>query len=474
MKEPGNAMKRALLSRSAFIFAIRFFPLAATAAVGIAFSHLLTKELNGIYVQLWVFIAVFIAIACFGLPPLMLTHTSNSVDGWLSHLTRRNLLLAVLWLSALATILVVVFLRQEAFNPWVAAAIFFAQVWVLLAETYLIIHQKFIAAVIVSVLYALAFCIIHYLFLQGHLRLTDLLWLVALASVLRALPITLIGIAGFRRRHAGASGTAMPSPTKKQWTQLGIYDISQVAFRWVDKVIVSAMMGPALFSIYFNGTQDIPFMATLLGAAGNGLLQQMAVGEKTTEARIKLINLTGALLARIVFPIFFFLFFFRHEFIVFVFSSKYLPSVPLFAISVVSLLLRAYNFTSILQHLNQVKIINWGALLDITIALLLAYPLFLWKGLSGVAFAFMLSSFIQAGFYLYQTSSLLHVSPLRLIPWRQWLLMLIIFGTVAIGLHKVLASYFSLKHTLLLGFAGTAVVIAAAMSPVVFSKKAHG
>jgi O-antigen/teichoic acid export membrane protein len=175
-----------------------------------------------------------------------------------------------------------------------------------------------------------------------------------------------------------------------------------------------------------------------------------------------------------VFPLFFFFFFFRYEFIRIVFSEAYLPSVPLFAISVMTLLLRCYNFTSILQHLNRVKIINWGALLDLSIALSLSYPLFLWKGLSGVAFAFMMSTYIQATFYLIRTAQVLRCSVLDLIPWRQWSVMLIVFGSLAIGLHEVLARFCSVRQSLLLGLLATAAIIGAALVPVIFKRKTHG
>ncbi len=49
--------------------------------------------------------------------------------------------------------------------------------------------------------------------------------------------------------------------------------------------------------------------------------------------------------------------------------------------------------------------------------------------------------------------------------------MLIIFGTATISLHEVLLRYCSLRQTLLLGFAGTVLIIAAALSPVVNSRE---
>jgi O-antigen/teichoic acid export membrane protein len=198
---------------------------------------------------------------------------------------------------------------------------------------------------------------------------------------------------------------------------------------------------------------------------------QMAAGDNSMAARLKLVNYSGAALGRIVFPIFFFFFFFRYEVITVVFSDRYADAVPLFAISVFVLPLRAYNYTSILQHLNQVKIINWGAVLDLAIALALAYPLFLWLGLQGVALAFVICSYIQAAFYLVHTSRLMRCSVLQLIPWKQWLVMVIVFGLAGIGLHWALTRVLSAAQAMILGFAGTVVVIALALAPLMLRRR---
>lgn len=473
MNEPGSATERTLLSRSAFIFAIRFFPAAASLAVMILFSHVLPKELNGLYQQLWVYLAILLAIACFGIPPLMLTHTPKSVHRWLLGFKGRHAALYGIWLCMLAIVFVILFRNKPIFNPWMLATLLAAQVWILLIETYLIINRKFPMLAAVSLVYALCFCAAHYAYLMHIVSFSELLWAIVLLSVARVFILVITARKTYASETSLLRRSAVPMRIRKQWTQLGIYDVSQVAFRWIDKLLISFVVGPAQFSVYLIGTTDVPFMSMLLSAAGNGLLQQMAGGEGSKQERLKLVNYSGAMLARIVFPVFFFLFFFRAEFIGTIFSSNYLASIPLFGISILSLPLRAYNYTSVLQHLNKVKIINWGAVLDLTIALGLAYPMYLWKGLPGVVFAFMISSYVQAVFYLVNTARLMHCSIPELIPWKRWIVMLIVFGIAGIMLHDGLAHFFSSRLTLILGFLGTVVIIAAAVLPLIFKKKSY-
>ena len=474
MNEPASATKRRLLSRSAFIFAIRFFPLAAMLAVQIAFSHFVPKELNGIYQQLWVYMSVFVVIACFGIPPLLLTHSPQSIHRWLLGLKARHMTLFSLWLCVLTGLMILLFRQNIAFNPWVLVIIFFAQAIGLLIETYLIIVSRYFFLAVMSFLYALLFCAVHYLFIESILSFSVLLWAIVGLNAIRAGVLALVARKEYATGITGQKRSVMSSAIRKQWMQLGIYDVFQVVFRYIDKVFISWIVGPALFSIYFYGTTDVPFVPVLLGAVGGGLLIQLAAGNNSISEQLKLVNYSGAMLARIVFPLFFFLFFFRYEFIELVFSNKYLDAVPLFAISVMALPLRAYNYTSILQHQNQVKTINRGAILDLCIALALAYPLYLWKGLQGVAFAFMISSYVQALFYLSRTAKHMRCSILQLIPWKQWLIMLIVFGFAGIALHDMLARTFNGRLSLLLGFLGTGVMMLAALSPVIFSRKKHG
>ncbi len=468
MNEQGSAIRRKLLSRSAYIFGIRFFPAAATLAVLIAFSHRLPKELHGIYQQLWVYLAILVAVASYGIPPLLLTHTSRSVHRWLLGLKARHLFLYALWVGILASVLILLFSGKTLVSPLMLALLFGAQVAILLTETYLIVAGRFGILLATNFVYALAFGAIHYAYLEAMLSFPRLLWGIAALSLLRALIVAVVARRQFSMAAVGLRRGILPARVRRQWLQLGIYDVSQMAFSKIDKLFISLIVGPALFSVYLVGTTDVPFMPVLLGAAGAGLLQQLATGEGSREGRLALVNYSGIVLGAIVFPVFFFLFFFRSEFFSVVFSKAYLPAADLFAIAVLSLPLRAYNFTSVLQHLNRVKTINIGAVLDLGIALALAYPLYRWNGLAGVAFAFMISSYIQAFFYLLMTSRYMGVSILRLIPWQRWVFMLAVMGGALFGLHEWLTTSFRDLQALVIGFVAMMLIIASALATVVF------
>lgn len=421
MNEPGRALYNKLLSRSAFIFAIRFFPAAATLAVGILFAHNLPKAKVGFYQEFWVDVVVFQAIAFFGLPALLLTHSVASLNKWVAGLKPAHYLFGGSWLIMITAVFLFFLKPESAYSPYVLGALFITQALCLLLESIGMVQERFRTLALNSFFYSLLFFAVHYLVLDGTLKFKALFSVLLVLQTAKLISYAGLVRSGFRNKPLSDEKEMHPRLLRKQWRDLGIYDVLQVCGRWLDKLIVSQIVGPAVLSVYIYGTTDIPFVALLLGAAGTGLLQQMAIGAGTKHETLKLVRYSGSVLAKLVFPAFFFFLFFREEFIESMFSASYLKAVPLFAISICTMPLRAYSFTTLLQHYNRVGLINLGALLDLIISLGLAYPLYKYYSLSGIAIAFVVGTYVQAAFYLFSTSKILRCSIGTLIPAKSWL-----------------------------------------------------
>jgi len=135
------------------------------------------------------------------------------------------------------------------------------------------------------------------------------------------------------------------------------------------------------------------------------------------------------------FPLFFFLLYFRQEFIYFFFSEKYAAAIPIFLCSILILPIRAYNHTIILQSRERGNIINRGAVLDMVLAVLLMYPMYLWLGLPGVALSFVCSTVIQVIYYFYHSRKLLQVKGPELLPLSNWFFKFAGFAVLGFLLH---------------------------------------
>ena len=176
-----------------------------------------------------------------------------------------------------------------------------------------------------------------------------------------------------------------------------------------------------------------------------------------------------------MFPLFFFLFYFREELFHVLLTIKYADSIPIFPITVFIVPLRAYNFTSILQNRHRGRIINTGALLDIIVACTLMYPLYQWLGLVGIALSFVISSYVQGAYYLHHTARILNTKVYNIIPLANWSVKLIAFGLLFIIIHYLLDSLFSDAIVLFLGSLALAVILLVSLA-IEFraSKKQYG
>jgi O-antigen/teichoic acid export membrane protein len=270
--------------------------------------------------------------------------------------------------------------------------------------------------------------------------------IIAALSLLLSIRLAFVLIAAYQHYTKSATTAVVAidlNETRQLWLHLALQDFLQYIFKWIDKVVVVVLLSTSLTAIYFNGSIDIPFLPILLGAftsAGLLYLAQVQLSDKQQHS-IALLHKTGILLNAIVMPLFLFLLFFAAPLFDLFFDHRYAASVPIFQWSILVLPLRAYGFTSILQHAHKGAIINKGALLDLLIAVAAMYPFYWLMGLPGLAFSFVLSSYIQAAYYSVHTAKILQVRVLDLFPLKIWLqqivLSLILLAIFKIGTYYV-------------------------------------
>jgi O-antigen/teichoic acid export membrane protein len=463
-------MRQNLLSRSAYIFCIRALPALSVILVNVLLTRKLPKELNGHYQQIWVYLTVLVSLGSLGIPALAITHNIQKLQRWLRALKGRHVGLLLL-LNAGIALSFGALLRATGINPWLLTALYLGQFAALLSETFLVLEERFKTLVIVVACYTLAFTAIHFAFLQEKIGFNALISGITLLLGIRASLLSIFCLRSYLKKRGTLRPGRMPQAARRQWLQLGVYDISQLVFRYIDKLMVGWLITPAVFAVYNTGTMDIPLLSLLLGAAGTALLRQLAGGATDVASKLEMLHFSGTTLARIVFPVFSFLFVFRSEVITEVFGAAYAAAIPLFGISVLAIPLRAYNFTAMLQHLNRVRIINVGAVIDLLIAIGLSYPLYQWLGLPGIAIAFTVCSYVQAVFYLSHTARLLKRPVLDLIPGGEWLMLILVYFAAEKALRAAFMNMTSTRNALLLGFATTIFLIGGSLYPIIFRKR---
>lgn len=443
-----------LFNNSFFIFIIRFFPSLANLLVMIWYSRRLTETVYGQYQNFWVQLLVLSPFICFGIHVLLVTYSKDLVVTLVKRLTAQHYLLYGIWAVAISSVFAL--LQQNKLQLPVLIPFLFILSFSLtfVFESFLIVFRKFSSLAIVNVLYSVVFCFIHWRFLEDGFSMQALFTYLLLLAALRLVIYLVSAIFSFSNYKTGLQGEEPAlNKIRSLWLHLGLYDVVQVLFSYIDKFIISIVLTAQVSAIYYNGSMNIPFLPLLLSAAGSAVLLQLAGGKGHDEhpESIRLMNQSGRLLSCVVFPIFFYLLFFGSELIVGLFHDKYIPAIPVFLVSVLVLPVRAYNFTTVLQRHHKGNIINAGAIADLLLACALMYPLYKWLGLPGVALSFVITTYLQAAFYLYYSARLLKTSPLKLIPYVNWVIKLIVFASLFIAIHYVCKLYISDRITLILG-----------------------
>jgi O-antigen/teichoic acid export membrane protein len=179
------------------------------------------------------------------------------------------------------------------------------------------------------------------------------------------------------------------------------------------------MLTTADFAIFFNGSFEIPLFGLFISVLGSFLLIEISRNIQMTSKIIKLYRESFNMLSSIVFPLFFFLFFFRHELFSVIFKDKYNASLPIFVISIFIIPLRINNYSVILLCFSKGKKILLGSLLDITVAILLMLVLYPIMGTRGIALAIVIGTFCQVTFYLLHSARTLNISVFQIIPLKK-------------------------------------------------------
>lgn len=464
------------IGNSIFLFLTRFFPTLATLLVMIYFSHYLSFDLYGAYNNFWVRLYLISTIAALGIQNFLVTYSPSVVASLIKTLTLKHRLYYFGWICLMGMIFALLqnhamiqelplretvsSMRDDSMLVWLPFCFFVVYVLGIVIESVLMVFKNRVVLVWVNVAYSIIFCWLHYLFVLQETTAMDTLFLYLL--LLACGKLLVYSIAYYRDMKGQAiSQVANVNRIRNLWAHMAFYDVSQMVFRWVDKFVLGLVLSAGLFAVYFNGSVDIPFLPLLLGAVGSSGLMQLS-NDNREEAPLQIQNKTGRILSCIVFPAFFFFLLFRYEFIELTFSVQYLEAVPIFLMSIMVLPLRAYKFTTILQHKHMGRIINIGAIMDMAIAGGLAYPLYLKMGLSGIALSFVISTYIQSAYYLYHTSKVLNVSVIKLIPLLNWAIKFIVFGLVFISFRYLLPKGYTKEIILISGIVFTLMVMSIA------------
>lgn len=418
--------------RSLLLIFSNLIKLFVQLAVIYIFSRVLSINEYGQYQSVWLYINILSVIGLFGLPSVLLSFPTGQLKQWVR--SNRTIIAGMFFLLTILPVLYIIFFATGL--TWLIRILLCIFILLqnisIIAETLAIKRQQEQRVLWVNIFYNGLYLLAHiWVLYQDVYFLIPLLYCLVVLAALKTVFFIPNGV-------FNSDGANRELNIGKQWFFLGLYDVVGVIFKWLDKWIILAFVSVSEFAVYFNGSYEIPVFVLILAAVGNVMVVELAKTKTIDPGRsVHLFHRSAFFLSALVLPAFCFLVFFHKEFFLFIFSNKYEAAIPVFFISIFIVPVRITNYTAALQVYHKNDIILKGALLDLLLAVLLLaifYPLF---GVQGLAAAFVISTYLQAAYYLWQTSALLNTPVLSLLPFKQLFLILLLSLTIMAGCYFI-------------------------------------
>jgi O-antigen/teichoic acid export membrane protein len=222
---------------------------------------------------------------------------------------------------------------------------------------------------------------------------------------------------------------------------IGLNDSFQIFTKWLDKLVLLFLLPAAEFAVYYNGTFELPLVGMFLLTFQSVLTFYGAKESENVNYRIDLFRSSALMMSGFIFPLFAWMFWYSGPIVNLLFGSKYEDSSVLFAFTTLFLPVRICSYTVLLQLANKGRIILTGSIIDFIISLSLMILLYPFFKLNGLVLALVISTYLQAGFYLLNISKTYNVSIGKLLDFPA-LFLKIVFSVVFIGGVYYLGSLF--------------------------------
>jgi O-antigen/teichoic acid export membrane protein len=403
------------LKRSSLLIGSSVLRLATQLIIIFLFSRNLSINDYGLYQSVWLYVNIISIVGLFGLPSLILSSSVSSIRYWISQHKTKFLVLSLL-LNCIPVVYVLFAANEYSITiKLLLIALSIIQNISILAETVAIKNRQEKLVFAANFIFSTGYLICHLIILYSDYSLAALLSCIVTLFVIKTIFLFLPGF-----RIIGGTQDLATKSTGKQWLYLGLNDLAGMLFKWLDKWLILSFISVSQFAIYFNGSYEIPIFGLMLSAVSNIILVDLSGSTAYDTIKIKSIfENSSLLLASVVFPSFCFLFFYSNQFFTFIFSENYIEAIPVFVISIFVLPLRITNFTAVLQVNNRTDLILKGALLDLLIAVILMAILYPLLQLKGLALAFVLSTYFQAGYYLWHTGKMINQKIRYFFPFKK-------------------------------------------------------
>ncbi len=457
---------------SAFLVAGKVFSGLATIASGVVLARWLTVEEYGTYSQLILIASTLVLFSSLSLPRSLYYFVPQAQNEGEKKIIAVQIILLTVASSLLFAFLLFPaspFLAKFMQNELIEASVFYVAVYLFflsvsgLFEPLLVSlgHAKVVAGIESFTGLALLLAVVLPLYFGLDYR--NILFCMSLVLALKMILLfyflfKLKGCLYFRQLFQNIIQKI------KYSAPLAIGSMIGIVGRRIDQFIISAMFLPTEYALYARGAFELPLVAILPMTISNlmlpGFVKDLATGRRERVAWQFADK--ARKLALLFFPLTVLMFVLSEAFIVFLFSEKYLGSVPVFKVYLLLLPIRITIHGIILRASGHTQKFIVGDLLCVISNVVISVLLIKAVGMTGAAWGTVISIGLYTIYILSINCRVLGVTMFKIFPWRDLskiMSVAIIAGVVSFLFLRILDTYIVQLTVIPVVFSGVYLIV---------------
>jgi O-antigen/teichoic acid export membrane protein len=435
------------------VFAGKLLPVLFLTIIMVLYSRKLSYNDYGQFQTVWIYTNIISVVISFGLSSVILSNSLDYFYGFLkSHLSKVLLLYTIGAFVSFSIFYCAPGYFSTSLKLLLIAFILVQNVCTL-TDTLLLKNNQLKIYVWINLFYSTLFFGIHLYFFYQNFVLSQLIIFISCLSALKAACIFFV-----KKKQPAIVRSKAPKNFIANWMYIGVNEITGIVAKWLDKIFLLYLLSSSEFAIFFNGAFEIPLFGILISSMEYLMLINISSDISNKQSASTIFRGSFKILSLIAFPAFFFLLTIHVEAFALIFNNKYNASIPVFLISIFIIPVRITHYGVILQCYGHSKKIMFGSLMDIGFSLLLMLILYPIMGTPGVALAIVVSTYFQAGYYIWQSAKVMQVKISTLVPLN---FLLKVLSTLALtyGILYFAKQYFSSITSLIVISAISLVII---------------
>ena len=394
------------------VFLGKVLPVFSLIVITILYSRKLTYTDYGLFQTVWIYANIIGVVISFGLSSMILSNNFRHFTSFVTQHKRRILTLySIGWI---VTFVIFYFTanRFSATTKILMTGFVILQNVSTFADTLFIKKNQLRVYLLINVSFTVLFFLIHLYFYFEPFVLDRLILSIIILYAVKAGCLVFL-----KKDHSLYDDNKIERSFGSNWFFIGINEMTGIIARWIDKLFLLYLLSPAAFAVFFNGAIEIPLFAILVSTMETVMLNNIAANITNKENAVRTFRESFKILSLVAFPLFFFLLAMHAELFQILFNNRYNASIPVFLVSIFIIPVRISHYGVLLQCYGQAHKIFIGSLMDIAFSLLLMFILFPLSGTPGVAVAIVISTYLQAFFYLWQSSKTMSAKITQLVPF---------------------------------------------------------